>query len=217
MIYKPDFRGAYMTANNILVSSNLDSFPVRAKKIIRDYSCIPCYSYKKAREYNLKMEDFGSKSAVLIEKDGKRIIFYNEKELKERQRFSMLHEYGHFKLNHNLDVKDKEEYNAYEVEANYFAAQLLMPEQLIRQLQLRGIIVTKEMIIELFGVSNEAAGKRLNTLCKQSIRSDEEREFDDIIVNKFREWLNKQISSKIGMDMFLDNYEENIEREIWVC
>lgn len=34
----------------------------------------------------------------------------------------MLHEYGNYKLRHNLDTKDEEEYKTYELENNYFTA-----------------------------------------------------------------------------------------------
>lgn len=218
MIYKPNFERAYIMANNILVSSNvLEEFPVKVKKIVEDDSNIKCCSYKKARKYEgLNIENFGSKSAVLIEQDGRKIIFYNESELKERIRFSILHEYGHYKLSHNLDTKDEEEYKAYELETNYFAAQLLMPEQLIREIQGRGIRITKEVLIDLFGVSNEAAEKRLITLGKTLKLSDDERLFDDIIVNKYKDWLNTKVPSRNSMDLFLDDFERQRERETWL-
>lgn len=218
MIYKPNFERAYIMANNILVSSNvLEEFPVKVKKIVEDDSSVKCCSYKKARKYEgLNIESFGSKSAVLIEQDGRKIVFYNESELKERIRFSILHEYGHYKLNHNLDTKDKEEYKAYELETNYFAAQILMPEQLIREIQGRGIRITKELLIDLFGVSNEAAEKRLITLGKTLKLSDDERLFDDIIVNKYKDWLNIKVPSRNSMDLFLDDFERQRERETWL-
>lgn len=218
MIYKPNFERAYIMANNILVSSNvLEDFPVKVKKIVEDDSSIKCCSYKKARKFEgLNIQDFGSKSAVLIELNKRKIIFYNESEVKERIRFSILHEYGHYKLSHNLDTNDEEEYKSYELETNYFAAQLLMPEQLIREIQKRGIRVTKKLLIDLFGVSNEAAEKRLTTLGKNLKLSDQEKLFDDIIVNKYKGWLNGKVPSKNFIDMFVDEYERQKERETWL-
>ncbi len=218
MIYKPNFERAYIMANNILVSSNvLEEFPVKVKKIVEDDSSVKCCSYKKARKYEgLNLENFGSKSAVLIEQDGRKIIFYNESELKERIRFSILHEYGHYKLSHNLDTKDKEEYKTYELETNYFAAQLLMPEQLIREIQARGIRVTNKLLIDLFGVSNEAAERRVNTLGKNLKLSNEEKLFDDIIVNKYTDWINKKVPFRNSMNLFLDDFERQKEREKWL-
>ena len=102
MTYKPDFERAYITANNILISSSeFGEFPVKTKKLIEGNSAIKCCSYKKAKKYNgLNIEDLGSKSAVLTSIEDKHIIFYNESDLKARVRFSMLHEYGHYKLEH---------------------------------------------------------------------------------------------------------------------
>ena len=179
MTYKPDFEKAYVTANNILVSSSeFGDFPVRTKKLIEGNSNIKCCSYKKAKKYNgLNIEDLGSKSAVLTSIEDKHIIFYNESNLKARVRFSMLHEYGHY----NLDVTDEELYQKYEIETNYFTAQLLMPEQVLREIQNRGKKITKNLLIELFGVSNEAAEKRINTLNKNLRLTLEEKLFDDII------------------------------------
>lgn len=140
MKYKPNFEKAYIAANNILISSRgLGEFPIKTKKLIEENSNIKCCSYKKAKKYNgLNIEDLGSKSAVLTSIEDKHIIFYNESDLKTRVRFSMLHEYGHYKLEHNLDVTDEELYQKYEVETNYFTAQLLMPEQVLREIQNRG-------------------------------------------------------------------------------
>lgn len=218
MIYKPNFEKAYIMANNILVSSNvLEDFPFKVKKIVENDSDLRCCSYEKARKFEgLEIGYFGSKSAVLIEQNKRKIIFYNESELKERIKFSILHEYGHYKLSHNLDTKDEEEYKAYELETNYFAAQLLMPEQLLREIQNRGIRPNKQLLIDLFGVSNEAAEKRLNTLEKNLKLSDEEKLFDDIIVNKYKDWLNKKVPLNNSMDLFLDDFERQKEREKWL-
>lgn len=218
MEYKPDFEKAYIAANNILISSRgLGEFPIKTKKLIEENSNIKCCSYKKAKKYNgLNIEDLGSKSAVLTSIEDKHIIFYNESDLKTRVRFSMLHEYGHYKLEHNLDVTDEELYQKYEVETNYFTAQLLMPEQVLREIQNRGKKITKDLLIELFEVSNEAAEKRINTLNKNLRLTPEEKLFDDIIVSKYNEWLNRSIPRNNNISMFWDEYEMQRERETWM-
>ena len=128
----------------------------------------------------------------------------------------MLHEYGHYKLEHNLDVTDEELYQKYEVETNYFTAQLLMPEQVLREIQNRGKKITKDLLIELFEVSNEAAEKRINTLNKNLRLTPEEKLFDDIIVGKYNEWLNRNIPRNNSISTFLDEYELQRERETWM-
>lgn len=218
MTYEPDFKKAYISANEILVSSNtLTQFPFKAKSVIKETSGIKCCSYKKAKEYEeLNIESFGSKSAVLIEQNERKIIFYNEAEMKKRIRFSILHEYGHSRLYHNLDTKDEELYKKYEIETNYFAAQVLMPEQLIREIQARGKRITKELLITLFDVSEAAAEKRIITLGKNIKLTSEEKLFDDLIINKYKSWLDSKVPLKINDNYFLwDEEERQIEREKW--
>lgn len=217
MTYKTDFEKAYIKANEILVSScALVEFPVKAKSLIESDSKIKCCSYKRAKKFQgLKVENFGSKSAVLIRSEDKNIIFYNESELKARIRFSMLHEYGHYKLGHNLDTDSAEIYSAYEIETNYFAAQLLMPEQLIRELQKRGMKINKCKLIELFGVSEEAAQKRITTLNKSLVLSEDEKYFDDLIIQKYKTWLDSKISPINSYDLFYEE-ERQKERESWL-
>lgn len=218
MTYKTNFEKAYIKANEILVSSCvLAEFPVRTKNLIESDSAIKCCSYKKAKKFQgLNIEDFGSKSAVLIKSESKKIIFYNESELKARIRFSMLHEYGHDKLEHDIDVDNIDVYKAYEIETNYFAAQLLMPEQLIRELQQRGMKINKHTLIELFGVSQEAAEKRMTTLNKNLNLSKEEKYFDDLIVQKYKVWLDSKISPINSYNLFYEDEERQKERESWL-
>lgn len=217
MAYKINFKKAYVKANEILVSSCiLAEFPVKAKSLIESDSEIKCCSYKKAKKFQgLKIEDFGSKSAVLIRSKNKKIVFYNESELKSRIRFSMLHEYGHYKLEHDLDVDSAVIYSAYEIETNYFAAQLLMPEQLIRELQKRGMEINKSKLIELFGVSEEAAQKRIMTLNKNLVLSEDEKYFDDLIIQKYKTWLDSKILPINSYDLFYEE-ERQKERESWL-
>lgn len=216
--YKTNFKKAYIKANEILVSSCvLAEFPVKAKKIIESNDNMKCCSYKKALKiHGLNIEDFGSKSAVLIKCENKNIIFYNESELKARIRFSILHEFGHYKLRHDLDVNNIDTYKAYELETNYFAAQLLMPEQLIRELQRRGMKINEKKLIELFGVSEEAAKKRMVTLNKNLMLSKDEKYFDDLIVEKYKDWLNSKIPSINTYNVFYDDEEKQKERESWL-
>ena len=103
----------------------------------------------------------------------------------------MGHELGHLQCGHDLDNKDV--YDIYEVEANFFAAQLLMPEQVIIELQNRGAMITKENLIEWFSVSKEAAEKRIATLRKIDFkrRSLEEKVVYESILLKYKSFIDK--------------------------
>lgn len=75
----------------------------------------------------------------LMRIDGKHVIFYNSKHTPEMQAFTIAHELGHYFLGHltdgqeekiclNRDLQRSEaKYKPQEVEANHFAACLLMP------------------------------------------------------------------------------------------
>lgn len=219
-LQKPDFAKAYYKANEILVKSSLiDTFPYSPKALVKEQSNIPCRSYKKAREkYGVDMTAFGSESAVLMAYQGRYIVFYDDSKPDAHIRFSILHELGHVVNGHDLSIKetDTEKYHRYEVETNYFAAQLLMPEQIIRELQRRGIRITKQFLQEQFCVSGQAAGRRIETLAKTNAewRSRAEKEFDDIILLKYSDFLN-EISPVRNYFDFEDEYARQQERNSW--
>lgn len=93
-----------------------------------------------------------------------------------RQRFTLAHEIGHYtylsenepeKLNGLGLVEYKNELSSLgtdkrEIDANAFAASLLMPESVVRRWSYEGR--TREMMASSFGVSLQALGYRLNAL-----------------------------------------------------
>lgn len=216
--YKPDFKKAYMLANEILLMSRfINSFPFSVTKVIKEVSDIQCCSFKRAHLHNVDIEAFGSEAAVLIECQGRLIIFYNQEDMDERIRFSMLHEIGHFLLQHELNTDNEKLYEKQEIETNFFAAQLLMPEQILIELQKRGKRITVEFLVDSFKVSKEAANKRVETLYKinPEYRSKEEREYDDLILLKYKSFLDSIMPEKNLLNWFDDEYERQRERESW--
>ena len=83
-------------------------------------------------------------SGMLVIKDGRTIIGINESHHPNRQRFSIAHELGHYLLHREQssvfidavyyrDQTSSEGSRAQEIEANAFAAELLMPERVVRE------------------------------------------------------------------------------------
>ncbi|WP_256197225.1 ImmA/IrrE family metallo-endopeptidase [Massilicoli timonensis] len=221
MIYsdclKPDFKKALEKANDVLVSSIvIETFPFSIKKVIKEKTNIACRSYLKAGMYGIDIKTFGSQDAIYQNLEEKGIIFYNEEiSSKERQRFSLNHEFGHIQLNHDLDNKNM--YGIYEVETNFFAAQMLMPEQIINELINRGKQITVENLMSWFKVSKTAARKRLDTLRKIdfSHRSYDERVIDESIVLKYQTFIDSIAPKRVD---YYDPYmEEELqhERDSW--
>lgn len=217
-VKKPDFKAAKEEADLLLLSlTDPISFPFSLKSLIRSKTDLKTKSFSKAAAYGIEMEDFGSDDAVLMckEETGKNIIFYNDQiAVKNRIKFSLAHELGHYVLRHRL--KDEDYYGIFEVEANFFAAELLMPQQVIFELSRRGAIISVDNLMKWFGVSHQAAQKRIETLNKinNEYRTKDEIEIDKLIVDKFISF----IDSILPNQSYSNWYEEELlqkERENW--
>ena len=92
-----------------------------------------------------------------------------------------------------------------------------MPEQVLCEFADRGIRITKEFLMQHFGVSETAAKKRIETLAKTTIqrRSFQEREFDDIILYKFAAFINSICTPRKNYFDFEDEYARQRERDSW--
>jgi len=218
-----NFKKIYSKANELLaLAPSITGFPFKAKTFIYEQSDIKLCSFKKAKEkYGIHVPMFGSESAVIQVLDGAYIIFYNQNEPDYRVRFSIMHEFGHYILSHKMNLKESDRlYHTQELEANCFAAQLLMPEQLLRECQKRNKALTRDFIMNSFCVSDDAAQKRKHTLANTVAewRSREESEFDDIILMKYTQILNV-IAPKpreFSYYDYEDEYARQRERDSWL-
>jgi len=216
--YRPDFKKVYGIANEILLTSNsISSFPFSVIKVIKEMTDIQCHSYKWALNNGINISALGSKSAVIIDFNGRCAIFYNDLEYDKRIRFSLLHELGHYFLGHDLETTDPELYGVQEVEANCFAAQILMPEQILLVLQSRGKRIDREFLKREFGVSGEAADKRIDTMNKinHRFRNKDEKDFDDWLTQKYSLFIERIIPKRNSIDWFEDEFERQNERNTW--
>lgn len=103
--------------------------------------------------------------------EGRYIIRVNRHESKNRQRFTLAHELGHYLLHRDQigdGIADDALYrsrlsNALEYEANKFAADLLMPSAEVHKLleRYKHIDNIIDYVSKYFGVSNQAAEIRL--------------------------------------------------------
>jgi Zn-dependent peptidase ImmA (M78 family) len=122
-------------ATKILETLNIDQIPIPVEEI--------------AYKLNIKIsyEPFeGDLSGLLYRDNLDTIIGVNSNESDKRQRFTIAHELGHFILHegdqlhvdHNFKVNFRDSISSQgskliEIEANAFAASLLMPEALVRE------------------------------------------------------------------------------------
>ena len=124
-------------------------------------------------------------SGMIHIRDGQPIIGVNSLHHPHRQRFSIAHELGHLQLHRNVvvagvhvdkeipvlmrDAKASFGTDKIEIEANRFAAELLMPRSLLEQtLTERTLDINDEKSIEViaqrFKVSKQAMSHRINAL-----------------------------------------------------
>lgn len=223
--FKPNFAKAYNLATEILLTSNcFSSFPYQIKDLVKNITDISCCSYKKALKYGIQAEVFGSDSASVHEYEGMNIIFYNQEDPKPRIKFSIAHELGHYLLLHKKGLNSEDKlYEKQEIEANFFSAQLLMPEQLLDYFRKNLIRINTSFLTKNFGVSEEAAQKRIKTL-KTKIKRENyknfNKDFDESIIYKYKDFLDSVISEfyknnkKDDYD-FEEEYRKQNERNNW--
>ena len=114
-------------------------------------------------------------SGVFFRKNGELFLGFNQNHNEHRQRFTIAHEIGHYKLHATENLHyDKNEIdtvyfrandvsNLEEIEANHFAAELLMPELLIDRCIGSRITVIDDLA-QMFNVSEPAMRYRLINL-----------------------------------------------------
>jgi len=163
-------------AEKLLIDSNNFKVPVVPER---------CAEYLKVTVNNVELED--SISGFLAIKDSVAQIGYNQHHGKNRQRFTIAHEIGHYVLHAQSDpiFIDKNEAKSFaylyrdgnsssgenfkEREANNFAAALLMPrklllEEILKKGQDMGIPALVEELAQSFEVSSQAMSIRLSHL-----------------------------------------------------
>ncbi len=150
---KPDYKRAEREALNILYQMGYDEPPVNPIKIAESLGF-------EVEEAILKddvsgMYDYETKT-----------IYYNHNDAPTRQAFTVAHELGHILL-HQEYVSSKEykvllrsphKDDKYELEADAFAANLMMPQFMLDKLNFIG---SKERLARIFCVSLQAITKRI--------------------------------------------------------
>lgn len=218
MEYKPDIRKAMNAADELLLAAlTVTAFPYSVIELIETTTDVQVRSFRYFSQRGINPLTFGSKDAIIFSYKGMVIMAYDNMAVRTRIRFSILHELGHFILGHNMDPNiPMALYKKQEVEANYFAAQLLMPEQVLGELRKRLLCLNAENVKRYFGVSREAADVRLGSLEQGlSIRSRWPGEYDDIILSRYNEFIQLIAPLRTDYYSFDDEYDMQQERDSW--
>jgi Zn-dependent peptidase ImmA (M78 family) len=118
-------------------------------------------------------EDLSESGSIELTDDGP-LIMVKGTEVSERKRFTVAHEIGHFALGHLTPGKPKfrdftgnfssQVSNSEERSANAFAAEMLMPERMIKFIVSEDGITSIEDLARMFGVSQVAMKYRLSNI-----------------------------------------------------
>lgn len=121
--------------------------------------------------YQANFKDSAISGGVNFQESGGK-IYLNRNDSPTRQRFTLAHELGHcvmHKEHHQNGILERidmfrnpENHSQEEVEANAFAANLLMPEQMVREMWKRW--GSTEILADIFKVSLSAMSYRLYNL-----------------------------------------------------
>lgn len=224
MTYKPDFEKAYIKATEFLIQIADHDFPFNLRKLFAEFTDFKLISFEQLEKEGLNPGNFGSEDAFIIEDPlGYIYLCYDTKSPVERKRFSLAHELGHHCLGHNTDsslmISDRNLYDKQELEANYFAAQLLMPEQIFSTLKDKGVQLNVTDIATYFKVSKEAAQKRLQTLNKRNSfkLSNEQKMWDEVISFGYRNFIKSITSKHYHEKTWYDDEAMEQERQRWIA
>ncbi|MDF2685235.1 MAG: hypothetical protein K0S55_416 [Clostridia bacterium] len=122
--------------------------------------------------------DFGNEDGCTIKSKYVDVILYKPNLLNVgRERWTICHEMGHIYIGHEEDNPENE------LEADWFAASLLMPEILLTAMSHR-LKLNGKFISKIFGVSTEAALIRLNYINNLKTYGTTFEFFDSILLEK---------------------------------
>ena len=160
-----------------------------ARSLAKKYNLVPPVNVEALiKDMGITLEDtpLESMSGFAYQKEGNRVIGVNKGDGAARKKFTMAHELGHMIVHTRDDVTFDKNFVYFrdsrsstgllpkEVEANAFAAELLMPaERLTKQIASDGgidLVNDGDRILALadeYGVSSSAMAVRIDSLAKQ--------------------------------------------------
>ena len=125
----------------------------------------------------IRAGNLGAISGLIARREGRVIVCVNSNHTAQRQRFTMAHEYGHYFLHEGLvshsdesfrvnyrDVNSSTATDVDEIEANYFAACILMPKSFLDELNAAECLdndAEVKRMAKRFDVSQHAMSLRL--------------------------------------------------------
>lgn len=162
---KPDFDRAQDAATALLLRQDLHTLHID----VRDFHLPPNIIIDSFQNYydftGTPISNLNTKSlegACTIGRGKERLILYDDSiSYEPRKHWGIAHELGHVYLGHTVDNREAE------IEAHFFAAQLVAPEIVLLNMAKRQGHLYGYELPEHFNISGEAAEKRVSCLKKR--------------------------------------------------
>lgn len=141
----------------VFIECEIREFPIDCFQILSHYG-FKVYTYAYVQDQNPKLFEMCRRYSNDSFKYHD-IICYNQNQVQNRIRFSLMHELGHLLLGHKGDSQENEN------EANYFASSVLAPRIAIWRI----LYPTAEEIHQRFGLSYAASNRALDNFNRRKI------------------------------------------------
>lgn len=176
-LQRPRFSFVERLADRLITDARLKAPPIPVKRIVAAQGC------------SIRTLDLKDVSGILVRSAKGNFIGVNGTHHETRKRFTIAHELGHFMLHEGQAVRYDRDFrvslrsdessagtNVEEVEANFFAASLLMPDRMLSTDLRAGSIDLEDVegvreIARAYGVSAQAMTLRLARLIGRRARS----------------------------------------------
>lgn len=145
---------AYECCAEVIATHSL-LYPLDVRSLVKSYDIKLVRYSKLAKRNNMSIEeflDFMPEYGLLEELNGIYKILYNDTLSEGAIRFTLLHELGHYLMNHHEDNKDNDNL------ANCFARNLIAPLSICKRLSINDATT----ISDYFGITLSAALTRLS-------------------------------------------------------
>lgn len=188
-----DYKIARNKAWETLIKCNITSLPINLATIAR-LNNITILKYSDSKQ-NLTGDGFS------LNVNNVNVIYYNDKKPKARIRFTLAHELGHCLIGHlkfgktynRNSEKDFDGMDVYEMQANVFARDLLMPATVLHSLK----VSSAEEISKICNVSMQSAEIRYERLLELEKRNMFNRHpLEKQVYKQFQKYIDNCKSSR---------------------
>ncbi len=170
MDIKPNFDKAEKLARELRLMQPTNDFSLNINTLDFDREIYIDTFENYAARTNCSVSDLTSngkmKDGYTVKSGMSSVILYHDvNKYEPRLKWTIAHEIGHIYMGHKKDNGNEE------VEAHWFAAEFLTPIPIIFEILKKGVKVSTTTLSELFGISPEAAIKRVNSLNRMPVKS----------------------------------------------